>query len=209
MRKIKVAVISDVHGNIVALEEILKDCRQNNVDKYIFTGDMITELPFVNETLDLVKSLTNFVVRGNKEEYIIEYHNQKFEWDNIQFKNSIFLYNLLTKENLDYINKLPITLSLEFDGVKLLVCHGSPEAVEEQIHIVDTDKIDKYTKNLKEDILILGHTHEKIWDREYNGKLVLNAGCSGVSPYNIDKAEYVILNLDNRKIRNYKTISKI
>ena len=200
MRKIKVAVISDVHGNIVALEEILKDCKKNNVDEYIFTGDMITELPFVNETLDLVKSLTTYVVRGNKEEYFREYHKQKFKWDNIQFKNSIFLYNLLTNENLDYINNLPISLSLEFEGVKMLVCHASPETVEEQIHEVDEDKIDKYTKNLKEDILILGHTHEKIWEKEYNGKQVLNAGCSGVSPYNIDKSEYVILDINNRKI---------
>ena len=55
MIKIKVAVISDVHANIVALNEILKDCKINNVDEYMFTGDLINDLPFGNETLDIVK----------------------------------------------------------------------------------------------------------------------------------------------------------
>lgn len=198
MRQIKVAIISDIHGNVVALEEIIKDCKKQNVDEYIFSGDMTTELPFANETLNIIKNLTNYVVRGNKEEYITEYDKQKFKWDNIQFKNSIFIYNTLSKENLNYLNNLPLTISLEFDGVKLLVCHGSPEAVEEMIYQEDIDKIDKYTKNLKEDILVFGHTHEKIWYKEYNGKLLLNAGCAGVSPYHQDNAEYVILDINNR-----------
>ena len=105
MIKIKVAVISDVHANIVALNEILKDCKINNVDEYMFTGDLINDLPFGNETLDIVKKLTNYVVKGNKEEYIIEYDKKKFDWDNIQFKNTIFMYNKLSKDNIEYIKK--------------------------------------------------------------------------------------------------------
>ena len=52
---IKLAIISDIHGNCIALEEILKDAKLNNVDDYIFSGDLVNDLPFGNETLEIVK----------------------------------------------------------------------------------------------------------------------------------------------------------
>ena len=55
MVKIKVAVISDIHGNSVALREVLKDAKSNNVYECVFLGDLINDLPFGNETLELVK----------------------------------------------------------------------------------------------------------------------------------------------------------
>ena len=63
--KIKIAIISDIHGNSVALKEILKDAKQNNVDDYIFSGDLVNELPFGNETLEIVKKYSNKVLKGN------------------------------------------------------------------------------------------------------------------------------------------------
>lgn len=208
MIKIKVAVISDIHGNIVALDAILKECKNENIDEYIFSGDLINDLPFGNETLDVIRNLTNKVVRGNKEDYITEYDKQKFKWENIQFKNTIFMYNSLRKDNLDYVNNLPLTLSLKFENIKILVCHGSPESVEEQIHIDSFDKIEKYTKKLNEDVLIFGHTHDKIWYEKYNDKLIINAGCAGVSPHNGEYAEYIILEIEGNNIIIHKKIVK-
>jgi len=206
--KIKVAVISDVHANIVALNEILKDCKINNVDEYMFTGDLINDLPFGNETLDIVKKLTNYVVKGNKEEYIIEYDKKKFDWDNIQFKNTIFMYNKLSKDNIEYIKKLPMKLSLSFENVNILLCHGSPNAVQELVREENYYIIDKYTKDLKEDILIIGHTHEKIWYKKVNNKIIINAGCAGVSPYNVEQAEYVILDINKNDVQIEKRLIK-
>ena len=57
--------------------------------------------------------------------------------------------------------------------------------------------IDKYTKDLDADPLIFGHTHDKMWKEVVNNKLIVNAGCAGVSPYYIGGAEYVILNIEN------------
>ena len=68
---IKLAIISDIHGNCIALEEILKDAKLNNVDDYIFSGDLVNDLPFGNETLEIVKSTSDKVLKGNKEQYLI------------------------------------------------------------------------------------------------------------------------------------------
>lgn len=202
MIKIKIAIISDIHGNSVALQAVLKDAQENKVDEYIYTGDLVNDLPFGNETLEIVKNTSRKVLKGNKEQYLIEYEQEKYDWDNIQFKNTIFMYNELSDENKSYIKKLPHCMNIEYDGIKLCIAHGSPESVEEQLKYARKDLLDKYTKNLNADALIFGHTHEKMWYEYINNKLVLNAGCAGVSPYYIGKAEYVILTLENGKINN-------
>lgn len=197
--KIKVAVISDIHGNIVALNEIIKDAKNRKVDRFIASGDLVNELPFGNEVIDKLKEINALAIKGNKELYFIEYEEEKYNWENIQFKNSVFMYEAMTKENMDYIRKLPFSLSLEYEGVKIKVVHGSPESVTELVYRKSEDLIDKYTKSLEEDILILGHTHEPIWTCMKNGKMVINAGCSGVSPTNTGFAEYVIIDFENGK----------
>lgn len=197
---IKIAIITDIHGNSVALREVVKDAKKNKVDDFVFLGDLINDFPFGNETLDIVKSLSNKVLKGNKEQYLIEYDKEKYNWDNIQFKNTLFMYNELTKENLEYIKKLPHYMNIEFEGVKILAAHGSPTSVEELLNRNKRDLLDKYTKNLDAEALIFGHTHERMWYEYVNNKLVLNAGCCGVSPHYKGKAEYVILEIKDKKI---------
>ncbi len=200
MIKIKVAIISDIHGNSVALKAVVKDAKENNVDDFIFLGDLVNDFPFGNETLEIVKSLSNKVLKGNKEQYLIEYDKEKYDWDNIQFKNTLFMYKELTKENLEYIKSLPHCMTVEYDGVKLLIAHGSPTSVEELLNRNKRDLLDKYSKDLEADALIFGHTHEAMWYEYINNKLVLNAGCCGVTPHYKGKAEYVILEISNGKI---------
>lgn len=202
MIKIKVAIISDIHGNSVALKAVVKDAKENKVDDFVFLGDLVNDFPFGNETLEIVKSLSNKVLKGNKEQYLIEYDEEKYDWDNIQFKNTLFMYNELTKENLEYIKKLPHCMNIEYEGVKILIAHGSPESVEELLNRKKRDLLDKYTKNLEAEALIFGHTHEPMWYEYINNKLVLNAGCCGVSPHYKAKAEYVILEIKDGKILN-------
>ena len=206
MRKIKLAVISDIHGNSVALEQFLLDAKKNNVDEYIFPGDLINDLPFGNETLELVKNTSDYLIEGNKEEYIKEYNRAHYFWNNLQFKNIIFMNNELSKENQKLVCSLPITLNLEFEGVSFKIAHGSPESVEEQIHKKDENLIDKYTKTLKEDVLVFGHTHEPVWYKRVNGKLIVNAGCMGVSPYYKSMAEYIILHIKNKEVEVEKRL---
>ena len=197
MVKIKIAIISDVHGNSVALREVLKDAEKNNVDEYVFLGDLINDLPMGNETLDMVKSKTDYVLKGNKEQYLIELEDENYNWPNIQFKNALFMEKELTETNRAYIRHLPISMSLEFDGYKILFCHGSPTSVEELLYVDNNEDLEHYTKELEEDALIFGHTHERMWERYINNKLVINAGCCGVCPYYIGTAEYVILTIEN------------
>ena len=112
------------------------------------------------------------------------------------------MYDELTDENKAYIRNLPHCIDLEYEGVKIKVAHGSPKSVEELLNQWNTELIKKYVDELDADALIFGHTHEKMWYEYIDGKLVLNAGCAGVSPYYVGKAEYVIFTIENGKIQD-------
>ena len=99
----KVAVISDIHGNYIALESVIEDAKKLGIEKFIISGDLVNEFPFGNKVIDIIKSLKEvYVVKGNREQYLIEYDEAKYDWNNIQFRNNVFMYNELSKENLEY-----------------------------------------------------------------------------------------------------------
>lgn len=207
VRKIKVAIISDIHGNIVALDAILESLKNENIDKVIALGDLCNELPCGNEVINRLKEIKAEALKGNKEEYFLDYEKNQYKWENLQFKNTIFMYNQLSDENKQYIRDLPFELKYNFDGIKIKNVHGSPECIHELIHEYDEDLLDKYTKKLEEDVLILGHTHDPIWIKEKNGKTVINAGCAGVSVFNVGQAEFVIINIEKGKYKIEKRIT--
>jgi len=67
----KITVFSDVHGNLPALEDLLR--RENSSDQYIFLGDAVNYGPWSNECVDLIAGLKNCVcIRGNHEEYFMQ-----------------------------------------------------------------------------------------------------------------------------------------
>ncbi len=68
----KIATIADIHGNLFALESVLKDCQRKDIDQFIFLGDYITDGPFSNEVLDQIRRLNGVVVKGNREDLILK-----------------------------------------------------------------------------------------------------------------------------------------
>lgn len=201
---VKVAVISDIHGNYIALEEILKDAKKSGVTKYIFTGDLINEFPFGNKVINQIKELQNdydvYVVKGNREQYLIEYDEYKYTWENIQFKNTVFMRNELTDDNFEFIKNLPFVLSIKIEDLTFKIFHGSIYSLSEFIHNYDEDLMERIANEAEEKVLLFGHSHQRIWTKEAYGKLFINAGCSGVSKMNPKHAEYVILVVNDNNI---------
>ena len=71
--KIRIAVISDIHGNIVALDAILEDLKKDKIDKVVSLGDFCNELPNGNEVAERLREINAYSILGNKEEYFLQY----------------------------------------------------------------------------------------------------------------------------------------
>ena len=196
----KIAVLSDIHSNIVALEEVLKDAKAQNVDEYIVLGDIITDLPFTDEVIDKIIELTPYVIKGNREAYLLTYESTKEDdqWKTLQAKSVVCYLNYTRQDNIEYMRNLPENLVLEFEGVKIKAVHGSPYDVAELLYF-DTPLMDKVFNELEEDILVYGHNHIPANHEVRNGKIVAQVGTLGMHNNGIGKPQYTIITCENGK----------
>ena len=101
----KTAIISDIHGNYPALLAVIEDARRNWVDRFIFAGDYIFDLPYPNEVTEVLRGLDNeVVIQGNKEGYLdrLSEENQQ-DWDLEQFGAVYQTFRELSPENITYL----------------------------------------------------------------------------------------------------------
>lgn len=192
----KIAVLSDIHGNLNAFNAVLKDINDLGISQYIIAGDHISDCPQPNEVLEIVKSLNAYVIRGNREEYVLNYHKGMHdEWSKYkQMASVVWTYNKLDECNIKYIDELPEQLSISFTHMDdIRIVHGSPfDTREELFPNKHPEKLEKALNGINESVLICGHTHEQ-WSKEINNKLIVNPGSVGVH-FNKNKfAEYAVL----------------
>lgn len=198
----KIAVLSDIHGNVIALEEALKDAKMQGVNQYIVLGDMITDFPFTNEIIDRIKQLTPYVIKGNREEYLLHYEQTKGNkmWKTLQHNSVCCYYNYLRSDNIDYIRNLPEQLILKFEGVKIKAVHASPDSITELLYF-DTPRMDEVFNNLQEDILVYGHNHMVANYKIKNNKTVVQVGTLGMHNNALGKSQYTILTCEKGKVK--------
>lgn len=198
----KIAVLSDIHGNDVALEAVLKDAKKEQIDTYIIAGDLITDFPASNEIIDKIKKLTPYVIKGNREAYLEEYLKTKTDnrWKKVQNKPLACIYDSLTKENIEYIQNLPEQLSLNLEGLTIRVVHGALDGISKCIDLEEQGILELETKKFKEQILIMGHTHVLPSYVECKGKIIINDGSVGLPRYSTH-AQYVIIDYQKDKLK--------
>ncbi len=112
----RLAVISDIHGNLAALEAVLADIRARGVDRTVNLGDCITSPLWPKETFEALQSLALPTVRGNHDRWIEELPEDKLS------PADRFARDALTAEQRLALHKLPAQLRLD-DGI--LACHGT------------------------------------------------------------------------------------
>lgn len=114
----RLAVISDVHGNLAALEAVLADIKARGVDRTVNLGDCVTSPLWPKETFEVLQSLSLPTVRGNHDRWIEEFPDHKLS------PAGLFARNALTAEQRRALHSLPSQIRLD-DGI--LACHGTPE----------------------------------------------------------------------------------
>jgi len=184
----KIAVISDIHANLLALDLAIQDARNENVDSFVFLGDYITDGENANEILNIIKNLSDYTILGNREKYMINYSPKRKNYNN--YKPISYTYHSLTKNNLDYIRSLKDFISIEINNFKVLMIHGDQyfKVPEISYQILDLI-ISKYDF----DICMFGHTHQYSYTR-YKDKIFINPGSIG-TPTDTPTYKYCIIEI--------------
>jgi putative phosphoesterase len=195
----KIAIISDVHGNVVALEAVLEDLeRQGWADQILFPGDMFAFGPAPHETLLILRQLKNtHFLLGNTDRYLLQGTYPSIMTDNSWQSQLLYSFywtaERLGSDGLDFLKGLPPFQILQIGHQQILAVHGSPCSDEEGLTPKTTlEDVGTFSIAPQVTMLVGGHTHVPM-DRVIGDRRVLNVGSVGL-PFDGDpRACYVIL----------------
>lgn len=130
------AVISDIHGNLNALNEVLNDAAKCNIDTYIFVGDYFLSNPFPNECMDRIRTINNkYIIRGNEEAYLENLIDKdQSTWTDGQMQISYYCYRDVNEDNLKYVLDLPHKLKISCHNIDVNIAHSSATFIEDCSH---------------------------------------------------------------------------
>ncbi|AHI54791.1 metallophosphoesterase family protein [Listeria ivanovii] len=186
MDKVRIAIISDVHGNVEALKAVLKDAANEGVEEYITVGDIVLKGSGIDICLELLEKLNPLTfVLGNHEQVYIDFLEGK-SFDHSLKRRMIedlvkYDYDLLGDEKFRYFSTLPKKVSTQVLQTKIDVFHAMPDSVSFPIYATEEQAhFDKMFSGTDADIAINGHVHRQSLRRTADDKLIINSGSVGL-----------------------------
>ncbi|KIG12426.1 serine/threonine protein phosphatase [Enhygromyxa salina] len=170
----RVAFISDLHANLVAVDAVLADIDQLGVDEIVCLGDIVDLGPQPCELLDRLHEREVRCIRGNHDT-LDEHppHHMLLEietWTQAQ----------LGEARLRELAELPEQLTLEIDSARVLCVHGSPRDDTDQVLASTTrDTLVSWIGDHEFDVMVGGHTHVQLL-RRLDARLIVNVGSVGM-----------------------------
>lgn len=198
----KIAVISDIHGNIPALQSVLADIHARNINRILCLGDLVGKGPQSRESIEMIQNHCETVIRGNWDDFFPKPQDS----DVINWHQ-----NQLTKQHINYLSELPFSVEFMMSGKLIRMFHASPRSVYERIQPWDT--IDRrlsmfenteHTGNSagkkEPDVVLYGDVHNA-YQQHIKGKTLCNVGSVG-NPLDLTSASYAILEGEYNQEKN-------
>ena len=150
----RIAILSDVHANLAALEVVLKELKELKVDITYCLGDTVGYGPFPNECINLVREHCAVVLKGNHDSGLVG-ETSLDDFNQHGLKAILWSQKLVTKENWDYLRGLPFT-SVENN---LTLAHSSPHQPNSWTYILTLRAAQENFTAFTTDLCFIGHTH--------------------------------------------------
>lgn len=194
---VTIALISDVHANLPALEAVLEDARQKGATAVLNAGDSIGYGAFPDEVVSLLRSSHVLSVIGNYDQAVL---SKKWKTGRPRSRDKQiamrYAFHHLCRENRVYLAGLPREIRLRVKGTSILVTHGSPDSLTEYlVHETPESRLQEIAENTGADIIVTGHSHLPSI-RSTEGTLFVNCGSVGRTEDGDPRACYALLTLD-------------
>ena len=201
----KIAIISDIHGNMPALEAVLKDINNRDIETIFCLGDLAGKGPSSAEVVDKIRQNCEVVIKGNWDYYMTEIDDNK---------GLMWHQKKLGSERLKYMKGLPIYIEFYMSGKLLRLCHASPNDLFHRVYLstMKSERMKLFeatpTLNIEADVIGYGDIHSAHIDN-FDGKTIFNVGSVG-NPLEIAQASYSIIEgtLNNKEKSSF-TISLV
>ena len=197
---VRVALISDIHENLPALEAVMQDIRRREVDQILCLGDMIGKGPSTREVVELCRSVCSAVVKGNWEHL---FHRRLETLRAGQLGDALDralwpVLGSLSPEQVEYLGALPHSVELRLGGRLVRLFHAHPRdftrymphsPVEQRMELFEYSEHSE-SKALA-DVAVYADIHNA-YMQVLQGRILVNTGSVG-NPLDITQASYVLL----------------
>jgi putative phosphoesterase len=207
----RIAVITDIHANLHALEAVWRDLESRDHDQVYCLGDLVGYGAFPNEVVASIRERATPTVMGNYDEgvgfdlYDCGCVYRDPEESRIGYQSLLWTRQNTTRENKLFLQSLPLQIRLEDQHPTLLLVHGSPRKINEYLY-EDRPRATFESIGILAgtDVLLFGHTHIP-YQKQVGGVLFVNAGSVGKPGDGDPGAGYIILDLNGHpKVEFYR-----
>jgi len=182
---VRVALISDMHGNAVALRTVLEDIEREDVDLIVSLGDVAQGGPQPRECVDILRELGCPCVYGNSDDFLItlDLGAEPVEDDERRERlldTGRWSQEQLGADGLEFLGSFESTVEVDVDGTSLVCCHATPQSNEDVI-LPDTPRVDaeRMIGNPTAQAVAAGHVHLQ-WLRRFSNLLWFCVGSVGL-----------------------------
>lgn len=178
----RVAVLSDVHGNLPALEAVLDDLARQHVDATVFLGDHVSGPIDPAGTAARIMALAPLAIRGNHDRWVLDLASRAMPW-----AADVFARSQLDAAAVGWLAGLPASAVLDD---QIYLCHGTPQSDEapwldnfytgRATTLPTETEIARQADGIDQPVLLCGHTHIARSLRLNDGRLIVNPGAVGM-----------------------------
>ena len=203
----KIAIVSDIHANLPALEAVIKELENHGPDSWLCLGDTVGYGPHPDECIQLVRSLNMNTVMGNHDAGVVKQLTER----HFRNPNRTLIKktrDLLSPENYAWLSNLPYTLETD----NWIAAHASPIHPENWMYLESAFTIRNILKEMKQHICFVGHTHKPgvvsdsigVNQLKKGHKFLINPGSVGQSRDGDFRASCGILDINSLTYQNFR-----
>src|SRR3989442_6241207 len=194
MGLMRLAVFSDIHANLPALQSVLREIKKKRIERIYCAGDLVGDGPFPHEVLELLRQHKVECIRGHSDLELLK-ALEKRKRDPL----ANWTLQQLTVQDLEVLRDLSSRQEIEVSGKRLLLVHGSPFSEMECItHNKEDRELEEMLSDAGCQVLICGHSHQPFVRNLKNG-WVINCGAVGKQVNGAGLAHYALLTIQDGK----------
>lgn len=205
----RLAVISDVHGNIDALEAVLSDIARRGIERIVNLGDCLSGPFDAAATADRLMDLDLLTVRGNHDRMLFDRSRERMGlWE-------AWIVDELSSTQMDWVRSLPPVARIG----EVFLCHATPDSDEEnwldyrssghRLIARDLGEVELRAAGTEYPVMLCGHTHSARIVRLPGGQMIVNPGSVGCPAYLDTRNEPAFVHQTGSPDARYAVLEKV
>lgn len=180
---VRIAALSDIHGNLLALDAALADIRRRGVDLTVNLGDILSGPLLPRETADRLMALGLPTIRGNHERQVLSLAPERMG------PSDRYALDTITDAQREWIAALPAVLRLTHE---VFMCHATPyndvdcyleDLIDGELRPAPLGRIEERTGTCDASLILCGHSHLPRLSALTRGQIIVNPGSVGIQAY--------------------------